>query len=139
MRIVLLVGSLLLASGCVVHTRSPRPAPEHPPPPPPRPVAMSRDEAVDLGFRQCRSRGYECRLKDVDRKGRDRWEVEFFASSRNRRGKVEFEFDAWSRRLIDVDEKMKERRDWDDDDWDDHGHGHGHGRGKKRGHARHDD
>ncbi|MCP3105213.1 hypothetical protein LZ198_40725 [Myxococcus sp. K15C18031901] len=129
MRIVLLVGSLLLASGCVVHTRSP-PRPERPPP---RPVAMSRDEAVDLGFRQCRSRGLECRLKEVHRTGKDVWKVKFFAAARGGRGFLHLEYDAWSRRLLDVDEKVKGRHDWDDDD------DHHHGRGKKRGHARFDD
>ncbi|WP_240358016.1 hypothetical protein [Myxococcus vastator] len=134
MRLALVIGCLMLASGCVMHTRSP---PRRPPPPPPRPVAMTYKEAVNLGFNQCRSRGYECRLKDADRKGRDVWRVKFHAFARGARGHLHLDFDAYSRSLLRVDEKVKARRhDWDDDD-DRRGRGHGHG--KKKGHARRDD
>ncbi|WP_228564733.1 hypothetical protein [Myxococcus sp. AB036A] len=134
MRLALVIGCLLLASGCVLHTRSPSP---RPPPPPHRPVAMTYREAVDLGFNQCRSRGYECRLKDADRKGRDVWRVKFHASTRRAKGHLHLDFDAYSRSLLRVDEKVKARRhDWDDDDDDDR---RGRGRGKKKGHARRDD
>jgi len=94
---------------------------------------MTYKEAVNLGFSQCRSRGYECRLKDADRKGRDVWRVKFNAFTRGARGHLHLDFDAYSRRLLRVDEKVKGRRhDWDDDD-------HRRGRGKKKGHARWDD
>ncbi|WP_338863640.1 hypothetical protein [Myxococcus stipitatus] len=142
MRIALFVGVLLLASGCVVHTRHPpRPGP---PPPPPRPSAMSYNEAVDRGFGECRARRYDCRLKEANRTGRDIWKVKFFASAPGARGHLHLEFDAYSRNLLKVDEKVKARRghdhdDDDDDDWDDDDHRHGRGRGKKRGHSRHDD
>jgi hypothetical protein len=100
---------------------------------------MSYEEAVDLGFGQCRSRRLECRLKEAHRTGRDVWKVKFHAFARDAKGHLHLEYDAWSRNLLKVDEKVKARRDdWDDDDWDD-GHGHGRGRGKKKGHARHDD
>ncbi|UYI13696.1 MULTISPECIES: hypothetical protein [Myxococcus] len=131
MRLALVIGCLMLASGCVLHTRSPSP---HPPPPPHRPVAMTYREAVNLGFNQCRSRGYECRLKDADRKGRDVWRVKFHASTRRAKGHLHLDFDAYSRSLLRVDDKVKARRhDWDDDDR------RGRGRGKKKGHARRDD
>ncbi|WP_253910485.1 hypothetical protein, partial [Pyxidicoccus fallax] len=113
-----------------------------PPPPPPRPSAMSYDEAVDRGFRECRARRYECKLKEAHRTGNDVWKVKFHAFAPGARGKLHLDFDAYSRNLLRVDENVKARRgDWDDDDWDDddHGHGHGRGRGKKKGHARHDD
>lgn len=101
---------------------------------------MSYNEAVELGYGQCRSRGYECRLKEAHRKGHDVWKVKFDAFGDGARGHLHLEYDAWSRNLLKVDEKVKSRRDdhdWDDDDG--HGHGHGHGKGKKKGHARHDD
>ncbi|WP_228559474.1 MULTISPECIES: hypothetical protein [Myxococcus] len=139
MRLALVIGCLMLASGCVLHTRSPHPHPPPPPPPPHRPVAMTYREAVDLGFNQCRSRGYECRLKDADRKGRDVWRVKFHASTRHARGHLHLDFDAYSRSLLRVDDKVKARRhDWDDDDDDDDDR-RGRGRGKKKGHARRDD
>ncbi|MBL0694700.1 hypothetical protein [Comamonas sp. JC664] len=93
---------------------------------------MTHREAVNLGFSQCRARGYECRLKDADRKGRDVWRVKFHASTRNAKGHLHLDFDAYSRSLLRVDEKVKARRD----DWDDDRH---KGRGKKKGHARHHD
>ncbi|WP_241759028.1 hypothetical protein [Pyxidicoccus parkwayensis] len=141
---LLLVGGLLLAPGCVVHTRplprsAPRPQPP-PPPPPPRPSAMSYNEAVDLGYGQCRSRRYECRLKDAHRTGNDVWKVKYEVFGPGpAKGHLHLDFDAWSRNLLKVDDKVKARRgDWDDDnDWDDDDHGHG--RGKKKGHAHRDD
>lgn len=108
-----------------MHTRSP--------PPPQRPAAMTYKEAVNLGFSQCRSRGYECRLKDADRKGRDVWRVKFDASTRRAKGHLHLDFDAYSRSLLRVDEKVKARRHDRDDDDD------RRGRGKKKGHARWDD
>ncbi|NVJ21533.1 hypothetical protein HUW62_09925 [Myxococcus sp. AM011] len=136
MRIALLVGGLLLASGCVVHSRSPpRPAPSRPPP---RPSAMSYKEAVDRGFGECRARRFDCRLKEAHRTGNDVWKVKFFASAPGAQGHLHLDYDAFSRNLLKVDEKVKARRgDRDDDDWDDDDHHHG--RGKKKGHARHDD
>ncbi|MCP3141768.1 hypothetical protein [Pyxidicoccus xibeiensis] len=141
---LLLLGGLLLTPGCVVRTRPlPRPAPrpQPPPPPPPRPSSMSYNEAVDLGFGQCRSRGYECRLKEAHRTGNDVWKVKFHAFARDAKGHLHLDYDAYTRNLLKVDEKVKARRDDRDDDWDDddHGHGHGRGRGKKKGHAKHDD
>ncbi|MDY7227403.1 hypothetical protein [Hyalangium rubrum] len=137
MRILMLLGVLLLAQGCVVHSRPPRrPAP---PPPPSRPVAMSYDEAVNLGFNHCRSRGYQCELKDAHRTGNDVWKVKFAAFASGARGHVHLDYHAYSRELLKVNEKVKGRNDhhddWDDDDDD----GRGHGRGKKKGHAKRDD
>lgn len=103
---------------------------------------MSYKEAVDLGFGQCRSRGYECRLKEAHRTGNDVWKVKFHAFASGAKGHLHLDYHAYTRNLLKVDEKVKARRDdWDDDDgdWDDHGHGHGRGRGKKKGHAHRDD
>jgi hypothetical protein len=101
---------------------------------------MSYSEAVDLGFGQCRSRGYECQLKEAHRTGNDVWKVKFRAFAHDAKGHLHLDYDAYSRNLLKVDEKVKARRDDDDwDDDDDHGHGHGRGRGKKKGHAKHDD
>ncbi|MBZ4396043.1 hypothetical protein OWM54_27525 [Myxococcus sp. MISCRS1] len=137
MRIALLVGGLLLASGCVVHSRSePRPGPSRPPP---RPSSMSYKEAVDRGFGECRSRRYDCRLKEAHRTGRDVWKVKFEASAPGARGHLHLEYDAFSRNLLRVDEKVKARRDRDDDWDDDDHHHHGRGKGKKKGHAHRDD
>jgi hypothetical protein len=145
MRIALLLGGLLTFSGCVIHSRplprhAPRPQPP-PPPPPSRPVAMTYNEAVDLGFGQCRARGYECRLKEAHRTGNDVWKVKFHAFASGAKGHLHLDYDAYTRNLLKVNEKVKARgggRDDDDDDGDDDD-GHGHGRGKKKGHARHDD
>jgi hypothetical protein len=102
---------------------------------------MSYNEAVDLGFGQCRSRGYECRLKEAHRTGNDVWKVKFDAFASGAKGHLHLDYDAYSRNLLKVDEKVKGRRDDrdDDDDWDDDDHGHGHGKGKKKGHAHRDD
>ena len=99
---------------------------------------MSYDEAVGLGFGQCRSRGYECRLKEAHRTGNDVWKVKFHAFAPGAKGHLHLDYDAYTRNLLKVNEKVKGRRG--DDDWDDDGDdGHGHGRGRKKGHARHDD
>ncbi len=127
MRIVLMMGVLLLSAGCIVATPR-RPVP---PAPPPRPVAMGYDEAVRLGFQQCRARGYECRLKEAHRTGKDVWKVKFEAFARGARGRLHLDFDAFSRRVLKVEDRVKSRRD--DDDWDD---GRGHGRGKKKDRGR---
>ncbi len=89
---------------------------------------MSRKEAVNLGFQQCRARGYECRLKDADRKGRDVWRVKFDAFTRGAKGHLHLDFDAYSHRLLRVDDKVRGHRN-----------DHHHGRGKKKGHARWND
>ncbi|NTX34116.1 hypothetical protein HUA74_34065 [Myxococcus sp. CA051A] len=141
MRIVLLIGGLLLASGCHLHARPPNRPSLPRPPPPSRPSSMSYNEAVDRGFGECRSRRYDCRLKEAHRTGNDIWKVKFFAAAPGARGHLHLEYDAFSRNLLRVDEKVKARRDDrdDDDDWDDDDHRHGHGKGKKKGHARRDD
>lgn len=141
MRIVLLLGVLLLAQGCAVHVIPPRRpgSPPPPPPPPSQPVAMSYDEAVGYGFRQCQSRGYECQLKEAHRTGNDVWKVKFRAFAPGAKGHLHLDYHAYSRELLKVDEKVKARKDdHDHDDWDDDD-GRGHGRGKKKGHARRDD
>lgn len=132
MRLPLLLGSLLLSSGCIVaETRHPRPPPR---PPPSRPVAMSYDEAVRRGFDQCRSRGYRCELKEAHLTGNGVWKVKMRVDGRGEKGHLHLDYDAYSRDLIAVNDKVKDKKghDWDDD-WD------GPGRGKKKGHAHRDD
>ncbi|NNB84311.1 hypothetical protein HJC10_09865 [Corallococcus exiguus] len=128
----LLLGSLLLSSGCIVaETRPSRPHPR--PPPPSRPVAMNYDEAVRRGFDQCRSRGYRCDLQEAKLTGNNVWKVKFRVDGRGEKGHLHLDYDAYSRNLIKVNDKVKDKgRDWDDD-WD------GPGRGKKKGHAHRDD
>jgi hypothetical protein len=127
MRLVLIVGVLLLVPGCVV--QSSRPRRRAPAPPPPRPVAMSYDEAVHQGYALCRSRGYQCQLRNAHRTGHDVWKLQYDAAAGNARGHLSADYHAYSRELLKVDERVR-RRDHDD-------HGHGHGRG--HGHARRDD
>ncbi|MBU8895499.1 hypothetical protein DRW03_14230 [Corallococcus sp. H22C18031201] len=141
MRIPLLLGVLLMSgSGCIVaRPGGPvvvhRPGPSRPPPPPPsRPSAMSYDEAVNLGWGQCRSRGYDCQLQEAHLTGNNVWKVKFRAFAPGGKGHLHLDYDAYSRSLLRVDDKVKGRGDWDDDDDD-----HGRGRGKKRGHAKWDD
>jgi hypothetical protein len=132
MRILMLVGVLLLIPGCLVV-----PVRRGPPPPPPRP--MNYNEAVNLGFGFCRSHGYECQLKDAHMTGNNVWKVKFAAFAPGAKGHVHLDYDAYSRELLRVDEKVKAKRDREDrdDDDDDRDDDHGHGRG--RGHGKHGD
>jgi hypothetical protein len=92
---------------------------------------MSYNEAVALGNDFCRSRGYECQLKEAHMTGNDVWKVKFRAYAPGAKGHVHLDYQAYSRALLKVDEKVKAKDgDWDDDD---------HGRGKKKGHAKRDD
>ncbi|HYO60142.1 hypothetical protein [Archangium sp.] len=146
MRTVLLLGLLCLAPGCVLHTGqghyphwpAPRPPPSQPTPPPPQSRAMSYDEAVSMGYSQCRSRGYQCELKDAHLNGNDVWKVKFHAFAPGAKGHVHIDYHAHTRALLKIDEKVK-AKERDRDDWDDDDDGHGHGRGKKKGHAKRDD
>ncbi|MDC0710517.1 hypothetical protein POL68_18720 [Stigmatella sp. ncwal1] len=92
---------------------------------------MSYDEAVSQGLQLCRSRGYECQLKDARRTSKDIWKVRIDAYTGNARGHVHADYHAYSRELLKVDERVRRRKG----EWDDDGHGHV----RKRGHARHDD
>jgi hypothetical protein len=127
MRLPLLLGSLLLSSGCIVaETRPSRPPRPPPRPPPSRPVAMGYDEAVRRGFDQCRSRGYRCELQEAHRTGNDVWKVKLWAYAPGAKGHLHLDYDAYSRNLLRVDEKVKG------------GPGHDHGPGR-HGHAHRDD
>ncbi|MFY0571355.1 hypothetical protein ACN28E_47035 [Archangium lansingense] len=99
---------------------------------------MSYDEAVSLGFSECRGRGYRCDLKEAHLKGNDVWKVKFQAYAPSAKGHLHIDYHAYTRELLRIDEKVKDRdkgRDWDDDD-----DGRGHGRGKKKkGHSKHHD
>lgn len=98
---------------------------------------MSYNEAVALGNEFCRSRGYNCQLKEAHMTGNDVWKVKFRAYAGNAKGHVHLDYQAYSRALLKVDEKVKAQRDDRDDDWGDDDDDHGHG--KKRGHAKRDD
>jgi hypothetical protein len=134
MRILMLVGVLLLAQACVVVPV--RRVPGSPPPPPPVSRPMSYNEAVALGSDFCRSRGYECQLKEAHMTGNDVWKVKFRAYAPGAKGHVHLDYQAYSRALLKVNEKVKAKHDGGDDDWDDDDD---HGRGKKKGHAKRDD
>ncbi|HYH97274.1 hypothetical protein [Hyalangium sp.] len=136
MRILMLVGVLLLVQGCVfVPVRR---HPGLPPPPPSSPRPMNYDEAVGLGLQFCRSRGYDCKLKEAHKTGNDVWKVKFRAAASGAKGRVHLSYNAYSRELLRVDEKVKARRDdWEGDDDDDDDNYRGHG--KKKGHAKRDD
>lgn len=98
---------------------------------------MSYNEAVGRGMDFCRSRGYECHLKEAHMKGNDVWKVKFRAFAPGAKGHVHLEYQAYSRALLRVDEKVKAKKHAhhdDDDDDDDH-----RGRGKKKGHGKKDD
>jgi hypothetical protein len=95
-----MLGSLLMLSGCVV-------APARPPRPPPRPVAMNYDEAVDRGFGECRARGYRCELQEAHRTGNNVWKVKLRAYAPGAKGHLNLDYDAYSRNLIKVNEKVK--------------------------------
>lgn len=93
---------------------------------------MSYDEAVSLGHSFCRSRGYECRLKEAHAaEGGDKWKVKFRVHAQDAKGHLHLDYDSYSRNLLKVDEKVKARKDHDDDD------DHGHGRGRGHGHGKH--
>jgi hypothetical protein len=98
---------------------------------------MSYDEAVSLGHGQCHSRGYRCELKEAHMTGNHVWKVKFRAFAPGAKGHLHLDYDAYSRALLKINEKVKGKGDddWDDDDDD----GRGHGRGKKKGHAKWDD
>ena len=101
---------------------------------------MSYDDAVSVGFSECRSRGYRCELKEAHLTGKDVWKVKFHAFAPGARGHLHLDYHAYTGELLRVDAKVKDR-DRDRDDWDDgdDGRGHGRGRGKKKGHSKHDD
>lgn len=109
----LLAAAALCVSGCTLLVRSPYPT--HPVTA--APERMRRNEAIDLGLRHCAARGYACRLDEAELDDKRKWELKFKVPGR---GKVKFEFDAWSRELIKVEEKFKRHRRHDDDDDDDH-------------------
>jgi hypothetical protein len=93
---------------------------------------MTYNEAVNLGLGYCRSHGYECQLQDAHMTGNNVWKVKLAAFAPGAKGHVHLDYDAYSRSLLRVDEKVKAKKDgWDDDDdRDDHGRGHGWGHGK---------
>lgn len=86
---------------------------------------MRYDEAVRRGFDQCRSRGYRCELQDARLTGNNVWKVRMRVDGRGEKGHLFLDYDAFSRDLISVNDKVR-------DDW------YGPGRGRK-GHAHRDD
>lgn len=79
---------------------------------------MSYREAVSRGADYCRSLGYDCRLQEAHAThGGNRWKVKFAASAPGARGHVHLVYNAHSRELLDVDDKVRGKR-----------HGRGYGR-----------
>ncbi|MCY1039858.1 hypothetical protein OV208_00900 [Corallococcus sp. bb12-1] len=99
---------------------------------------MNYDEAVRRGFEQCRSRGYRCELQEAHLTGNNVWKVKLRAYAQGAKGHLHLDYDAYTRNLLKVNEKVKGKGGGRDDDWDDDDD-HGHGRGKKKGHAHRDD
>lgn len=83
---------------------------------------MSYDEAVHLGLQYCQGRGYGCQVKEAHLTGKNVWKVKLRVVG-GLKGHVHLDYDAHSRTLLRVNEKVKERRgrghkgrDYDDDD-----------------------
>jgi hypothetical protein len=92
---------------------------------------MSYDEAVQLGAGYAQSRGFAYRLKKAELEHGRVWKVRMQVRSQTSHGELKLAYDAYSRALIDADEKVKSWRghhgdDDDDDDDDDDQGGHGH-------------
>lgn len=125
---------LVFSSGCVLRVPSGgySPAPVN--------RKMTRNEAVDYAFGECRSRGLDCRVKDTDLKhGGDVWKVKMRAYGHGRKGHLHLEYDAWSRRLLRADSNLHAWRRhtpprWGhDDDWDDDNDGVADWKDRRRG------
>ena len=142
-RVLAFVVIFSAASGCAWQLDA-GPVPVEPPPgPPPGPPPanrMSYDEAVQLGAGYAQNRGFESRLKKAELERGRIWKVKLQVRNQSTHGELRLAYDAYSRALVDADEKLKSWKghgdDDDDDDDDDDGHGHGHGRGH---HKHHDD
>jgi hypothetical protein len=102
MRNLLLV-VLLGLSGCVVRVAN---EPVGGPAPAAR-QAMTQDEAISIGARDCAQRGYACALKEAHGTGDGIWKVKFAVERGDARGHLHLEYDAWSRALVRADEKVK--------------------------------
>lgn len=88
---------------------------------------MSRDEAVDYAYSECRQRRLDCQVRDTDlQRGGRVWKVQMRAFGQGRKGYLDFKYDTYSRRLLDVDTRLRPwraqyaprwhvDRDWDDD------------------------
>ena len=78
---------------------------------------MVYDEAVSLSLQYCQGRGYGCQVHEAHLTGNNVWKVKLKVGG-GLKGHVHLDYDAYSRTLLKVNEKVKER----------HGHGR-HGRG----------
>jgi len=79
--------------------------PELLPPPHPR-KPMNSDEATRRGYEFCRSRRYDCRLRDADLAGGRVWKLNFDVLGEPH-GHVHLEFDAHSHAMIEVNENVR--------------------------------
>ena len=70
---------------------------------------MTFEEVVERGQAHCRSRGYECVLKEAYRPRRDVWKVRFGASTGSADGPVQLEFHAFTQELLHTSERLEER------------------------------
>jgi hypothetical protein len=92
---------------------------------------MSYDEAVQLGGGYAQSRGFAYRLKKAELEHGRVWKVRLQVRNQSAHGELRLVYDAYSRALVNADEKLKSRGhggdedDDDDDDEDGEGH-HGH-------------
>jgi len=112
LRILLSLLLFVQFTGCVARYR-PGPVVYVPPPPPP----MSYDEAVSRGMGECRTRSFSCALKSALPTGTGLWRVKLqvFAPAR---GHLYVDFDAQTRALVRIDEKVHGRGApgrWEDD------------------------
>jgi hypothetical protein len=84
---------------------------------------MTYEEAVQLGSNYARDHGYGYRLREAHLSDGHLWRVNFRIFERERWGRLHLEFDAYSRQLVNADERLG-RRHGDDDEDDDEEHEH---------------
>jgi hypothetical protein len=70
---------------------------------------MTYNEAVNLGFEFCHSRGYQCQIQDARMAGNRVWKLKFNAIAPGARGHVSLAYNAYTRELLKVSEKVKAR------------------------------
>src|SRR5262245_2495040 len=98
----------MFASGCAFHVRAPPPGP-----PPSSRAPLSRAQVVGVAMNYAAIRGYQCRVKEMERE-HEHWKVNL-AVAAPLKGKVKMKIDGWTGEIIKVHEDVEER-----------GHHHGH-------------
>ncbi len=102
----------LLISGCTARVFGG-------PPPPATARPLDRDEVVSIAMNYSASRGYQCRVKEIEREGHQ-WQVHL-AVAPPLRGEIEMKIDGWSGEILKAHEEVKSRehrrrREHDDED-----------------------